>query len=614
MSTVYLSDEILNSVYKPARYTGGEIGAVYKKPGTYDVRFAFCFPDNYDVGMSCLGLRILYHLMNEQRDYCYCERCFAPWPDMEEKMRANNIPLFSIETRTPINEFDLVGFTLQFEMSFTNILNMLDMSNIPMFTKERKYGDPFVCAGGPCAMNPEPLADFVDFFLIGEGEEMNLEMLDVYREWKHSGSTDRQEFLRMVSKIPGVYVPSLYDVTYNDDGTVNAITPVDDTVPVKVRKRIINDLDNVYFPKDIIVPLTEVIHDRIMLELFRGCIRGCRFCQAGFIYRPFREKHADTLVDNALTLECNSGYEEISLTSLSTSDYRELEPLTRQLVDLLAPKKVSLSVPSLRVDEFPDDLLDRIESVRKSGLTIAPEAGTQRMRDVINKGVTMEDFDKTINIAIDKGRDRVKLYFMIGLPTETMEDVEGIAQMAEHVVDLFKAKNRAKRLTVSLGISSFVPKPFTPFQWEAQDSAVSLKEKQDYLKKRLPRGKITLSWNDTPTSVLEAVFARGDRRTGDILYRAWQKGCKFDSWHEWLNLEAWFQAIEESGLDPKFYTERARSTDEVLPWSVIDVGVTEAFLARERDRAYKGLITKNCKQACNMCGAKCFDGGICNEH
>ena len=463
-------------------------------------------------------------------------------------------------------------------------------------------------------MNPEPLADFIDFFLIGEGEEMNLEMLDVYRQWKHSGSTDRNEFLRMVARVPGVYVPSLYDVSYNEDGTIAAIEPKEDFVPRSVRKRIISDLDKVYFPENIVVPLTKVIHDRIMLELFRGCIRGCRFCQAGFIYRPFREKHADTLVDNAMTLECNSGYEEMSLTSLSTSDYRELEPLTRKLVELLTPQKVSLSVPSLRVDEFPDDLLDRIESVRKSGLTIAPEAGTQRMRDVINKGVTMEDFDKTINIAIDKGRDRVKLYFMIGLPTETMEDVEGIAQMAEHVVELFKAKNRARRLTVSLGISSFVPKPFTPFQWEAQDTAEMLKEKQDYLKRRLPRGKITLSWNDTPTSVLEALFARGDRRTGDILYRAWQNGCKFDSWNEHLNLDGWYKAIEDSGLDPKFYTERARSTDEILPWSVIDVGVTEAFLARERDRAYKGLVTKNCKQACSMCGAKCFDGGICNEH
>ncbi len=614
MSKVYLSDEILNKVTKPARYTGGEIGAVMKPEGSYDVRFAFCFPDNYDVGMSCLGLRILYHLMNDKRDYCYCERCFAPWPDMEQEMRAAGIPLYSIETRTPISEFDMLGFTLQFEMSYTNVLNMLDLAGIPLFSRDREYGHPIICAGGPCAMNPEPLADFIDFFLIGEGEEMNLEVLDVYREWKHSGSRDRQEFLRMVARVPGVYVPGLYNVSYNGDGTVAAIEPVEPWVPRRVRKRIISDLDSVYFPDDIVVPLTEVIHDRIMLELFRGCIRGCRFCQAGFIYRPFREKKAETLIRNAMTLEQNSGYEEMSLTSLSTSDYRELEPLTRQLVDLLSPSKVSLSVPSLRVDEFPEDLLDRIESVRKSGLTIAPEAGTQRLRDVINKGVTIEDFDKTINIAIDKGRDRVKLYFMIGLPTETMDDVEGIALLAEHVVELFKAKGRAKHLTVSLGVSSFVPKPFTPFQWEAQDSAEVLKEKQNYLKKRLPRGKITLSWNDTPTSVLEAVFARGDRRTGDILYRAWQKGCKFDSWGDQLNLEGWNQAIAESGLKPEFYTERARSTDEVLPWSVIDVGVTDEFFKRERQRAYDAVVTKNCKRACSGCGAKCFNGGICIEH
>lgn len=611
---VIIRDDILQSVEKPARYTGGELNSIKKDPSGVDIRFAFCFPDTYEIGMSHLGMRILYNLLNERSD-TYCERVFAPWTDMEAKMRENNIPLYALESRDAVREFDFVGFTLQYEMSYTNILNMLDLAGIPLLREERRSG-PFVCAGGPCAYNAEPLADFVDFFMMGEGEEIINEVMDAYAQWKREG-VSREAFLNRIVNIEGIYVPGFYDVSYNEDGTVRKVQPKKPEYPAKIRKRIIKDLDRTYFPEKMIVPYLNIVHDRIMLELFRGCTRGCRFCQAGFIYRPVRERTPEKLVGLAKKLEESTGYEEISLASLSTSDYSGLHDLTTGLIEEMEPKKVNLALPSLRIDSFSLDLMEKAQKVRKSGLTFAPEAGTQRLRNVINKGVTEEDLLNSAGMAFRGGWNGVKLYFMIGLPFEKPEDVEGIADLGLKVVDEYfrtPKEHRGKGLEVTISTSSFVPKPFTPFQWEPQDTMETLKEKQMFLKDRIKDRHLRYNWHDPKLSLLEAVFARGDRRTGKLLLRAWELGCKFDSWGEQLKFDAWMQAFEDCGLDPAFYANRKRSFDEVFPWDHIDVGVSKKFLQRENQRAEKAEVTPNCMTSCAGCGAASFEQGICTNY
>ncbi len=603
--------QLLKTVQKPARYIGNEYGSVHKADAA--IRFAFCFPDTYEVGMSHLGMKILYHLLNEQEDIA-CERVFAPWTDMEAAMRAHGIPLFALESQRPVRDFDMVGFTLQYEMSYSNIINMLDLAGIPLLSAERGDGMPFVCAGGPCAYNPEPIADFVDFFLLGEGEEILLEVMDAYRAWKASGEA-REAFLVRLLAIPGVYVPQFYDVTYHTDGTISAITPNRLDAPATIQKRIIADLDSAYFPDEIIVPNMETVHDRIMLELFRGCIRGCRFCQAGIIYRPVRERSPERLLALADKLIQSTGYEEISLSSLSTSDYTQLPAFTDKLIQMTEQRKINLSLPSLRLDSFSMALMQKVQKVRKSGLTFAPEAGTQRLRDVINKNITKEDLMTAASTAFGGGYGGVKLYFMIGLPTETDTDVLGIAQLAQDVVDCYFAVPkdvRNKNLRVTVSTSSFVPKPHTPFQWEAQATMDALTEKQKRLKGAITNRRITYNWHDASLSTLEGVFARGDRRLSRVLLAAHRMGAKFDSWQECFDYDLWMRAFSESGLDPAFYNTRKRSFDEILPWDHIDVGVTKAFLQRECEKAYRGETTRNCREQCAGCGIQgAFGGGFC---
>lgn len=609
---IKLSDGLLKSVEKPSRYTGNEWNSLIKDIEGINIRFAFCFPDTYEIGMSHLGMKILYHLLNERQD-CYCERVFAPWTDMESKMRENNIPLYSLESKDPIKSFDFVGFTLQYEMSFSNIVNMLDLAGIPILAEERSMGAPFVCAGGPCAYNPEPLADIVDFFMMGEGEEIINEVMDEYSRWKGTGKP-RQAFLEEIVKIEGIYVPSFYEFTYNEDGTIKEFLPLKDHYPTRIKKRIIKDMDKVYFPDRIIVPYTDIVHDRIMLEIFRGCTRGCRFCQAGFIYRPVREKSPQRLLELARKLEESTGYEEISLTSLSTSDYTGLEPLTTGLLEDMEERKVNLSLPSLRIDSFSLDLMEKAQKVRKSGLTFAPEAGTQRLRDVINKGVTEEDLLKAVSLAFNGGWSGVKLYFMLGLPTETLEDVEGIADLAFKVVDVYRnvpKEKKGKGLNVTVSTATFVPKAFTPFQWEPQDSIESVYQKQMHLKGKIRSKQVTYNYHDNKLSFMEAVFARGDRRVGKVLIKAWQKGCKFDGWGEHFRYEAWMEAFEECNVDPYFYVTRRRTYEEILPWDHVDVGVSKKYLINESKRAMEGRITPNCKADCGGCGAASFNSGIC---
>lgn len=618
---VYIGDEILSRVTKPARYTGGEVNQVKKDLKDVKVRFAMCFPDVYEVGMSHLGIKILYHKINERED-CYCERAFAPWTDMEELMRENDIPLFSLETKTPLKEFNFVGFTLQYEMSYTNIINMLDLSNIPLLTKDRKREDPFIIFGGPCAYNPEPLSDIADFFVLGEAEEVIDDILDIYIKWKQSGK-NREEFLLEAASIEGVYVPSFYDIEYNDDGTIKRRIPLKENIPNIIRKRYIKDLNESYFPEKIIVPLTEIVHDRIMLETFRGCTRGCRFCQAGMIYRPVREKKTDKLLELAEKLLKSTGYEEISLTSLSICDYSDIKNLVHSLVEKYEKERVSLSLPSLRIDSFSVDLINEIQKVRKTGLTFAPEAGTQRMRDIINKGVTEEDLIKSVKSAFESGWSTIKLYFMIGLPFETLDDVEGIAALGQKVVDAYFSipkEKRNKGLNVTLSTSSFVPKPFTPFQWESQDSMKSLTEKQKYLKEKIKSRYITYNWHETPISFLEAVFSRGDRRLTKVLIKAWGKGCKFDGWQEFFKFESWMEAFKECNVDPEFYALRKRELDEILPWDFIDIGVSKEYLKNELKKAIEGQLTKDCRIACTGCGitkfskeGNCFNGALFNK-
>jgi len=579
-------DKILNKIQKPGRYVGGELNQVLKPNAADLARFAFCFPDVYEVGMSHLGMKILYHLLNERED-CACERVFSPWIDMESELRAAGIPLFSMESQTPLSEFDILGFTLQYEMSYTNILNMLDLAKIPFLASERGEEFPLVCVGGPCAYNCEPIADFIDFAVLGEAEEVICEVVEAYARHKERGGS-KLEFLEEIAQIEGIYVPRFYDVSYNQAGTISAISPNNPNAPAVVKKRIIADLNESFMPERVIVPFMEIVHDRNMLELFRGCWRGCRFCQAGFVYRPIRERSVERLIGCAEKLIENTGYEEISLSSLSTSDYSGLNELTDKLLELTEKRKVNLSLPSLRVDNFSIELMQKVQKVRKSGLTFAPEAGTQRLRDVINKNVTEENLLDVANTAFSGGYGSIKLYFMLGLPTETEEDVDGIARLARLTIDEYykipkEARNRNARVTVST--SMFVPKPFTPFQWAAQDSIENLDAKQRRLRELLKVKNISYNYHQSELSTLEAVFARGDRRLSSVLAAAYKLGCRFDGWSEHFRYDLWLQAFEDCNVEPDFYSKRERKFDEVLPWNHIDVGVPREFLVSEAEKA-----------------------------
>ena len=606
-------EKLLLKVQKPGRYVGGELNEVIKNKKDVDVRFAFCFPDTYEVGMSHLGMKILYSLFNSV-DYIWCERVFAPWLDMEELMVKNNIPLYALESGDPVSDFDFIGFTLQYELSFTNMLNMLKLSGIPLKSCDRTGLKNIVVAGGPNTCNPEPIADFVDIFFIGEGEEVDLEVIELFRECRAQGC-DKSEFLRRAAQIEGVYVPSLYEVSYNDDGTIKSFTPKENA-PAVIHKRIMKNMDESYYPDKFVVPMIEIVHDRVVQEMFRGCVRGCRFCQAGFIYRPVREKSVDA-IDSQCHLLCeNTGYDEVSLSSLSSSDYTQIVPLLEKVNKWAKEEKVSMSLPSLRVDGFSDDIMTRIKTVRKSGLTFAPEAGSQRMRDVINKNVHKDELIQTCSTAFSGGWTTIKLYFMIGLPTETLDDVAEIAHLGQAVVDeYYRTPNRAKgkSVKVTLSTSSFVPKPFTPFQWEPQDTIPVLHEKQLHLKDSITTKKINYNYHDADTSFVEAVFARGDRKLCKAMGLACERGMHFDGWNDCFSLEKWLEVFRDSGIDPAFYANRRRSFDEILPWDHIDCGVTKSFLIKECKKAYQNTTTPHCRLHCSGCGAAKYGEGVCFE-
>lgn len=585
-------DTYLAKIQKPAHYLGGEYGSVVKQDA--ELRFAFCFPDTYDIGMSHLGMKILYHMMNDMEDIA-CERVFTPDIDMETAMREHGVPLYSLETKTPVKDFDFAGFTLQYELSYSNILNMLDLAGIPFLSTDRGNDYPVVICGGPCACNPAPLADFVDIFFIGEGEEFYAPLFELYL--KHKGN--KYKFLEAAAELECMYVPAFHDGAK------------------KIKRAIIQDIDNVYYPRSFVVPSAEIVHDRVMLEIMRGCIRGCRFCQAGMIYRPYRQKSPKTLIRQAVELCKNTGYDEISLTSLSTSDFERLSELTDGLLEYCIPQHINLSLPSLRVDNFTKEILDRTQSVRKSGLTFAPEAGTQRLRDVINKNVTDDDIMNTCRIAFENGTSAVKLYFMIGLPTETDEDIAGIAKTAERILHLFSTipQTKGKGLQITISLATFVPKPFTPFQWEPQISLEEIERKQKYLLSLIKTRKIKVKYHDGTKSVLEGVFARGDRRLGKALLLAWRNGCKLDGWDNHFKFDVWMDAIREAGLSVEEYAGRRRDFNETLPWDIIDIGITKAFLKRECEKAYEAKTTPNCRDQCSGCGVnRLCRGDVCSAY
>lgn len=605
-------EKLLQYVQKPARYIGGELNSVVKDKDSVDIRYAFCFPDTYEIGMSHLGMKILYGLVNE-RDDAWCERVFAPDNDMEEQLRKNNVPLFALESGDYIKDFDMIGFTLQYELCYTNVLNMLDLAKVPLKSSERTELSPIVCFGGPCCCNPEPIAEFADIIFLGEGEYSTNEVIDLLKQCKQNGNT-KQEFLLKAKDITGIYVPSLYVDSYNDDGTLKELKPIADA-PKTVKKSIVSDMNKVYYPKEFVVPYINIVHDRAVEEIFRGCIRGCRFCQAGFIYRPIREKSVETINEQCKALIDSTGYDEISLCSLSTSDHSNVNKMLTSLIGWTVKENINLSLPSLRVDNFSDELVEQLNKVRRSGLTFAPEAGTQRLRDVINKNVTEDEVIRTCTKAFDNGWTSVKLYFMMGLPTETMQDIEGISDLGMQVIHSFyKNPNRQKGTGVQVSIScaSFIPKPFTPFQWEPEDTMESLKEKQKHLLESIPSKKIKVSYHETPTSLLEGVLARGDRRLSKVILRAFELGCKFDSWDDQFNFDAWMQAFEENDIDPHFYTHRRREFSELLPWDHLDFGVSRKFLENENKKAHMAQTTAHCRIKCAGCGADKLNGGNCD--
>ena len=613
-----LSDEILMSVEKPARYTGNEINMVKKDPASVDVRFCMCFPDVYEIGMSHLGIQILYDMFNQWED-TYCERVYSPWPDLDKIMREKHIPLFALESQQPIKEFDFLGITLQYEMCYTNILQVLDLSGIPLYTKDRTMEDPFVVCGGPCTYNPEPIADFFDLVYIGEGETSYRELLDKYKEWKKSGKS-RREFLEIAATVDGIYVPSLYDVTYNQDGTIHAMVPNCETAPEKVKKQVVNDLTHTYYPEKPLVPYIKATQDRVVLEIQRGCIRGCRFCQAGMIYRPIRPRDIDYLKKMAVTMLDNTGYEEITLSSLSSSDYKELSELVYFLIDECDERKINISLPSLRIDAFSLDVMSKVQDVKKSSLTFAPEAGSQRMRNVINKGLTEEVILSGAWEAFQGGWNRVKLYFMLGLPGEREDDIEQIAVLADKIAAKYfelPKEERHGRPEIVASSSFFVPKPFTPFQWSPMNTAEQFESKRRFLlgkvKEQLNQRSIRYQCHDAVTSELEGIFARGDRKLCKVIEDAYRRGCIFDAWTDYFKEDVWEQVMDENGVSRYFYNYRERNKDEIFPWDFIDIGVSKNFLYREYENSLQEKVTPNCRAKCSGCGAAKFGSGVCRE-
>lgn len=619
MRKLALSDEILMSVEKPARYIGGEVNAVMKEKERVDIRFAMCFPDVYEIGMSHLGIQILYDMFNQREDI-WCERVYSPWTDMDRVLRERKIPLFALESQDPVKDFDFLGITIQYEMCYTNILQVLDLAQIPLKAGERTKEHPFVIGGGPCAYNPEPLADFFDLFYIGEGETQYFHLMDVYKIWKKSGAP-REAFLKQAAQVPGIYVPSLYDVEYHGDGTIRSMHPNCPEAPAQVKKQIVMDVTDTFYPKKPVVPYIKATQDRVVLEIQRGCIRGCRFCQAGMLYRPTRERDLSMLKEYAKEMLKNTGYEEISLSSLSSSDYSKLGELVEFLIGECGAKGVNISLPSLRIDAFSLDVMGKVQDVKKSSLTFAPEAGSQRLRNVINKGLTEEMILEGAGQAFEGGWNRVKLYFMLGLPTENEEDMKGIAWLAEKIAERYydvPKEQRNKKCQIVVSTSFFVPKPFTPFQW----AQMCTKEEFLYrayvvnheIKEQKNKKSIKYNWHEADVTVLEGILARGDRRIGPAIQRAYEKGCLFDSWSEWFQNERWLEAFAECGTDMDFYTTRERALDEIFPWDFIDIGVSRRFLEKEWKRAHEETVTPNCRQNCSGCGAASFGGGVCYEH
>ena len=619
MRKLALSDEILMTVEKPARYIGGEVNAVMKDKDQVDIRFAMCFPDVYEIGMSHLGIQILYDMFNRRED-TWCERVYSPWPDLHKVLKEKQIPLFALESQDPVKKFDFLGITIQYEMCYTNILQILDLSGIPLSAEDRTMDDPFVIGGGPCTYNPEPLAEFFDLFYIGEGETQYFALLDLYKEWKNSGKS-RQDFLKAAAQIPGIYVPSLYEVTYAEDGTIAKMKPICPEAPEKVKKQIVMDVTNTFYPEKPVVPYMKATQDRVVLEIQRGCIRGCRFCQAGMLYRPTRERDLEMLKKSAYAMLKNTGYEEISLSSLSSSDYSQLGELVNFLIDEFGSKGINISLPSLRIDAFSLDVMSKVQDIRKSSLTFAPEAGSQRLRDVINKGLTEEVILDGAGQAFEGGWNRVKLYFMLGQPTETEEDMKGIAWLAEKISERYyevPKEQRNGKCQIVVSTSFFVPKPFTPFQWAQMCTKEEFLHRayvvNHEIKEQKNKKSIKYNWHEADVTVLEGILARGDRKVAKAIRSAYEKGCLFDSWGEYFHNDLWMEAFAQTGVDPDFYTVRERSEEEVFPWDFIDIGVTKKFLLREWKKAHEEKSTTNCRQGCSGCGAATFGGGVCYEH